>query len=302
MSEPTDPAERDADRTTVFRPGEFDFNSTPPFGGQGATNAQPPGGYGQPPQEQPAYGQQPQYGQQPAYGQQPQSGQQPGGYDQQPAYGQQPQGQPGYGQQGGYGQQPAYAQQPGAYGEQPGYGQPPAYGQQPGYGQQPAYGGYGQPSGARPGAAGRSLGIVALVLTVLGAAAVVVGFTALNWFTGSDRSHFSDIGKVTKALGDQANSFSDAYFHWLGWVLLAVAAVVAVVAALPSGFAAAARTLGVLIGLAAAGATVWALKFEGTGGPAFSEYIKHARAGFYVAGGGFLLIAIGAAVGPRRAR
>ena len=118
----------------------------------------PQPGYGQPPAQQPAYGQPapgPAYGQppgQPAYGQPP-----PGQYGQpgQPAYGQPPQQatpQPAYGQPPGA--QPGYGQPPGAqpgYG-QPAYGQPPAQ-QQPGYGQpQPGYGQAPQQAyGGQPG-------------------------------------------------------------------------------------------------------------------------------------------------------
>ena len=95
----------------------------PPYGQQAPNQysrpppnqySQPP--YGQPPQQQPPYGQQ-----QPPYGQPPQ---------QQPPYGQPPQQQPPYGQQQPpYGQPPQQQQPP--YGQQqPPYCQPPPYGQQ----------------------------------------------------------------------------------------------------------------------------------------------------------------------------
>jgi len=97
---------------------------------------QQPGGYQQPMNQQPGYGQpQPGYGQPPpGYGQ-PQ-------FQPPPGYGQP---QPGYGQPMGYGQpQPGFGHpQPGFGQPQPGYGQPqPGYGQpQPGFGQpQPGFG------------------------------------------------------------------------------------------------------------------------------------------------------------------
>ena len=111
--------------------------------GAPSINQAPPPNWGDPNQQQPAYGQQP-----PSYGQ---------NQPQQPGYGQQGP-PPGYGQQGpppGYGQ-PGYGQQgppPPGYGQAgppPGYGQqapPPGYGQRPDYAQAPPPPRYAMPRG-----------------------------------------------------------------------------------------------------------------------------------------------------------
>jgi hypothetical protein len=229
---------------------------------------------GQPPQEQP-----------PSYGQQPP----PPGYGQQP-----PPAAPAYG-----GQQPAA----------PGYGQPPAGA--PGYGQQPpgGYGQYGQPQqagGYQPGAPApyrtdtvdRGFGIVGMVLAVLGAIACVISFTALTWFEEADPGKFSDISDIVTKDHVGATGMATVYFGWLAWVLLAAALILAILANLPNAGSAALRPLGVLVALAGVGATFWAI--DAYHGPAYTQFLKTADEGFYVAVGGFLLIAIGAMVGPTR--
>lgn len=256
------PESGETDKTTVFRPGEYDF--TPP----------PPPGQAQ----QPAYGQaapQP-YGTPPAspYGQpQPYAQPQPSPYGQpQPQpYGQQ--AQSGYGQQ----QQPAYGQQQSAY-------------------PQPGSFNYGARTNS-----GRAYGVVGAVLAVLGAAAVVVAFTAVKWYDQGSLK-FNDIKDNLDHFSSQASFLPKAYYSWLGWVLLAAALVLALVAAAPTSGAAAARGLGLLVGLAGVGATLWAVDYaQGIhGAPSYSEFIKHAGVGFYLAAAGFLVIGIGAAIGPRR--
>ena len=177
---------------------------------------------------------------------------------------------------------------------------------QPGYGQQPP--GYQPAPSTGPGygpSTGRAFGVAGAVLAVIGAALIVVAYTALDWFTHSSTdgpSHFSDVKNVVKqadAVG-LANSFAKLYFGWLGWVLLVAAFVLALLANVPSAAAGVARPLGAVVGLAGIGATFWALKFLSTSKPSYSEYLKHARLGFWFTVAGFVLIAIGAMVGPRR--
>ena len=88
-----------------------------------------------------------------------------------------------------------------------------------------------------------------------------------------------------------------AYFGWLGWVLLAVGAIAAIAGNLPTSASGAARALGALVGLAGVGVTFWAIKFVHDD-DSYTEFLKRADIGFYVAAGGFLLIAIGALMGP----
>jgi len=224
--------------------------------------------------------------------------------------------QPGYGQQPpppAYGQ-PAYGQQPpSAYGQQP----PPAYGQPPagGYGQQqPPAGGYGQYQYGQPMHGGDApppapytqprarmgVGVAGLALAIAGGVLGVIAFTAVDWFKGDRPSHFHDVHNVLKALHAQHldTAISKLYFDWLGWAVLAAAVIIAILANLPSPASAGLRVLGALIGLAGIGLTFWAIEFAH--GVAYSEFLKHARLGFYLTLGAFLLTTIASLLGPRK--
>jgi hypothetical protein len=189
------------------------------------------------------------------------------------------------------------------YGQQPGYGQP-GYGQ-PGY-RQP---GYGQPGyAAAPGAAygapggGDSFGIAGTVLALLGGVVLVVSFTALDWFSafqgGSGGESFGQVGDLVDQ--PSAAGFASAYFHWLAWVFLIVVVIAGVLSSVPSPALRVFRIIGTVVGLAAAGLTFLAIKLGNSGVTPYTEYLKHARVGFYFAIVGFLLAGIGAAIGPRR--
>jgi hypothetical protein len=179
------------------------------------------------------------------------------------------------------------------------YGQPPGYGQ-PGYGQP----GYGQPGYGPPGPPNRleqsdSFGIVGTVLTLLGGILVVVGFTAVDWFTGSGgHASFSGIRQLLDSEGGSASGFSSAYFGWLAWTFLVIVVVAGVLSSVPTPALRIFRIIGIVDGIAAAGLTFLAINFaDGTG---YTEYLKHARLGFYFAVIGFLVAGIGAGIGPRR--
>jgi hypothetical protein len=147
---------------------------------------------------------------------------------------------------------------------------------------------------------GNSIGVVGSLLALIGAAAIIVAFTAVDWFSGfGGHSHFSDLHDITK--GGGSTGIAKAYFGWLGWVLLAATVLLALGANIPSPAATVLRPLGAIVGLASVGLTFWALKFESGSRPGYSEYLKHARIGFYLAAAGFLVAAIGAMIGPRRA-
>ncbi|MDT4928397.1 MAG: hypothetical protein QOF92_1264 [Pseudonocardiales bacterium] len=201
------------------------------------------------------------------------------------------QGNPGYG--------PPPGQQPGGYGApQPGGYQPSQSG---GYGG-PQPGGYGAPP-SNPyggGPPSQSFGVVGAAIAVVGAALVVVAFTALNWFKGNGSSKVSDIHKVLDgAPSNTVSGLANAYFSWLGWVLLALAAIIAIAANAPSPASGALRGVGVVVGLGAAVLTLFAIKLS-SGGPDLTAYLKDGRVGFYATLAGFVLIAVGAAIGPRR--
>lgn len=174
------------------------------------------------------------------------------------------------------------------------------------------------------------VGLPALVVAAVGAVLVLLAFTVLDWFrSGSDSQFFRDGSDST--FGDLRDGFdafrtrldaatpsagrdvhfgiADSYFGWLGWLLFAVAVCVAVAAALPSRAAPVLRATGLVVGLVAAGLTVWALQlvtFSGrlaqlaVGAPTFWGYVKHSGVGAWLAIAGFVLLGIGAAIGPRR--
>jgi hypothetical protein len=195
---------------------------------------------------------------------------------------------------GDYGQEPD-AEQTRRYEQAPGYAQQQPYGQQEPYGQQQY--GYGQQQYAQPGAfeRSRSYGIVGTVLTLLGGIAVLVSFTALDWYGNGT---FSDI---RSSLSDNANAngFAKVYFGWLGWVALIIVVVAGVLASFPTPALRICRIIGIVVGIAMSGLTFLAIDFSGNS-TGYSDYLKNAQIGFYFAVAGFLLAGIGAGIGPRR--
>lgn len=176
----------------------------------------------------------------------------------------------------------------------------------PGYGQQqPQPGGYGAPSDpyGRGASGGRSFNVAGAAVAVLGAIAVLIAYLVLDWFKGS-HSSFSDIHKILGSAPSQAvSSLADWYFSWLGWVLLAVAAILAIAANAPTSAHGALRAAGAVVAIAGAVITFFAIKIFSTNVSAndgLFDYVKDARLGFYVALAGFIVVAIGALMGPRR--
>lgn len=151
----------------------------------------------------------------------------------------------------------------------------------------------------------QSVGVPGAVLTAIGAALVIVAFTAVNWFTKGTSGHSkaSDLHKILDDNKDAAVPLSRLYFAWLGWALLVVVVILAVLAILPSPVSKAFRILGAIVAVLAIAATFLAIHLDSSDqSPAYSEYLKHARLGFYFAVGGFLLLGIGAVLGPRQQR
>jgi hypothetical protein len=202
---------------------------------------------------------------------------------------------------------------PGDYG-QPGYG-PPApqgepYGQPPGappanYGRP---GEYAAPTAAYgavpPGRGGSGVNVTGIVLAVLGAIAGIIAFTATRWFSDFPLGgKFPRVHDVLDSAGPAAAGVAKAYFGWLAWVLLAVAVISALLATFPNPLAGVMRIVGALVALAGIGFTFWGIKLvsDRTG---YGEYLKHAlkAPAFYLAVGGFLLVAIAALLGPKRVR
>lgn len=187
---------------------------------------------------------------------------------------------------------PQYQQRP-APGEQAPYGAPQPYGP-PGARYSAVANAYGEPVGS-----GAKFGVAGATLAGVGAVLLVLSFTALQWFSkfGVGTGTFGDVHDALGAGAGQAAGLADAYFSWLAWTLGVVAVVVAILANLPSAAAGPLRALGAVLAAAAIAVTFFALRLGDSA--AYSDYLKHARIGFYFALLGFLLVGIGALVGPK---
>jgi hypothetical protein len=198
--------------------------------------------------------------------------------------------------QQGYGQQQPYGQQ--GYGQQQPYGRDPYVQQgqrQPGH-YSAAANAYGAPVGS-----GAQFGVVGVTLAGIGFILLIISFTAVTWYklAGSTTGfNFSDVGNTLDS-SPSASGLASAYFGWLAWTLAIVGLIVAVGANLPSPASGPLRALGAVVAAAAIAFTFLAIRL--TNGAPYSDAISHANVGFYLAVGGFLLVGIGALVGPKRA-
>lgn len=172
-----------------------------------------------------------------------------------------------------------YQQQPGGYAQQPG-----------GYAPQ------GQPQHQNPfGTEGNEqFGIASMVCSLLGAILTIVCLTSLQWFSvdGGSRS-FSDIGDYSTIAG-----FAKAYFGWFAWTFLIISTISAVAASFPSPALRALRVLGVVAAFATAGLSFLAVQVNTA--RSYVDWLGDARIGFYLAIAGFIVIGVGAAIGPRK--
>jgi hypothetical protein len=211
-------------------------------------------------------------------------------------YGEQPGGEPTtrFGdpyraEQPPHGGQPAYPPPQQGYRQQQGYPQQQPSGQQGRY--SAAANAYGAPVGS-----GAKFGVVGATLAGVGAILLIISFTAVNWFNGS-HSGFSDISDQLDGQGNAAPGLASAYFSWLGWVLAIALVVIAIAANLPSPASGPLRAFGAILAAAGIAVTFFAIRFSD--GVAYTEFLKHARLGFYLALAGFLIAGIGALVGPK---
>jgi hypothetical protein len=277
------------------------------------------------------YGQQPQ---EPGSGQ-PSNPQEPySAQHGQPAPGQSSysQGQSGYGQSGygqsGYGQS-GYGQQ-----NQPGY---PPQGQT-GYGQQnygpsnPNYGAQGYPPATATTKGRPNIG--ALILAVIAAVLGILSLFVLAWYRdnygsvsgGGNTANSSKFSKIHDVLNTAQNQIdanpsagkyihfgiAPTYFGWLGYLLIAAAVVLAIIAALPTGGAVMLfKILTAIVSLAGIGLTLWAIdlvSFDaalrsqlGSDAPSgYGDWLKHTSFGAWAMGLAFLLCLIAALIPPKR--
>ncbi|WP_460605698.1 hypothetical protein [Jatrophihabitans fulvus] len=178
------------------------------------------------------------------------------------------------------------AQQPTTqFGRDP-YAQPVA---QPGYRHENPFGTEGN----------ERFGIAGMVCALLGAVLLIVCFTALDWFAVEVPGSFG--GNIT--FGDISGSegttgFATAYFNWFAWTFMVIGTACAVGSSFPSPALRALRVVGVVTSFAAAGLSFLAVQVNDA--RSYTVWLGNARIGFYLAVAGFVLIGVGAAIGPRK--
>ena len=191
-------------------------------------------------------------------------------------------GQQGYPQQQGYPPQEQYPQQP------------PQQRAQSRRGQQYANA-YGAPVGS-----GAQFGVVGATLAGIGFILLIIAFTAVTWTKqGGISASFGDVG-TTLDNSSNAAGVASTYFGWLAWTLAVVGVIVAVAANLPSPASGPLRALGAVLAAAAIAFSFLAVKLTNSTTIGYFDYFKHLNVGFYLAILGFLLMGIGALVGPKR--
>lgn len=151
-----------------------------------------------------------------------------------------------------------------------------------------------------PRLGGTRIGYPGIALMIAGSVMLLAAFTVVNWYPGS-RGADSEADITFKKLHALAGSggtpaISQMYFNWLCWALLILAIVVAMAANFPSVATESLRIFGFALGLTGAAITYLVLEqpHRGTTGSAFD----HAQYGVWLALAGFLVIGLGAALGP----
>jgi hypothetical protein len=148
-----------------------------------------------------------------------------------------------------------------------------------------------------------SIGVPGIGLLLAGVVLLLVSFTAVDWYPGSNQpsavAHigFTDLHHLSAASTSVA--IAKAYFGWLAWVLLILVIVVGFAANLPGPASNGLRAAGLAIGVAGAAVTYLALdKLAGWAGS--GRAFDDAQAGVWLAIGGYLVAGLGAVLGPRR--
>ena len=111
------------------------------------------------------------------------------------------------------------------------------------------------------------------LVALVGAGLVATSFTALDWLKRKD-STFTDIHNRFAGIHPWFSGFTQAYFSWLGWLLLGVVLAVALAANLPVPTLAVLRPIGFLLALVSIGLTFWAIKFTSSVRPTYFDYLR----------------------------
>lgn len=144
-------------------------------------------------------------------------------------------------------------------------------------------------------------GIASMVFSLLGAILLIVCLTALDWFSVDfDRGNLSlTFGDIKDKLNaDSLSGFASAYYGWFAWTFLLISVAAAIGASFPSPALRALRVIGVVAAFATAGLSFLAIQVTTT--RSYTDWFADARIGFYLAVVGYILIGIGAAIGPRK--
>jgi hypothetical protein len=151
----------------------------------------------------------------------------------------------------------------------------------------------------------RSIGLRGIAVVLVGAFFLLASFSVLEWYPGSTEPsaiahiHFADLHDMARL--DASPTLSAAYFDRLAWLLLLAAIAVGFAANLPTPASGLLRMVGVAIGLGGVAATYYAL--DGLARLNEGDYpLHHASAGIWLTFVGYLLVAVGAALGPPRRR
>jgi hypothetical protein len=145
-----------------------------------------------------------------------------------------------------------------------------------------------------------------VVLVLVGAVLALLSFRVLHWYdvpASHDSSGDVTFGKLRDSADQLGGAgLAAAYFGWLAWLLLLAGIGLGVAANLPTPLADPLRVSGFVVGLLGTGATAYALAqhFRATGSD--HGIFHNASWGTWAALAGFVLIALGAALGPRRRR
>lgn len=150
----------------------------------------------------------------------------------------------------------------------------------------------------------KPIGVIGWISTAVGAVLLIVSFTALAWYRiGGRYTAFSDFHRGLSQ--PDAPGFPKEYFGWLGWLLLVIVIVSAVLARLPIGSAATTfRILAPVAGIVGIVVTLLALNnFWDRANRAINQFgiFKHSTAGLYIALIGFLVAGLAGLCAPRRA-
>ncbi|MGI8677303.1 MAG: hypothetical protein ACR2LX_01165 [Jatrophihabitans sp.] len=151
-------------------------------------------------------------------------------------------------------------------------------------------------TGERP----QSFGWLGAIAIIVGAVLLLVAFFGVEWF---DAAGTNDFAHLRSGVGDNVSAaiIAKLYFGGLAWILAAVGFVLALLACVPSAASLGLRVFGAVAGFGGVALTLLSVRLYTS--PAVATYgffLERVKSGFYVAALGFLLVGVGAMIGPRR--